>query len=702
MVKPETQPNIRRAKLIFFSVVFIVGATVTVAYPSLTPSGVALAVGQVATGDILAPRSITYESAVLTKLARQNAADSVNPVYDPPNPSVTRQQIQLARHVLDYIDNVRHDTYATDSQRIDDLRAVTALSLDDPTLASLLSVSDDAWKQVDSQVMSVVERTMQGEVRDDRIAEINANLPNLISVNIEPPQDRIITSIASNLIKPNSFYNEQRTQAARDNAAKAVPVETRNYIEGQIVVRAGQIVTDADMEALAQLKLLQPADRRVNTFASAFIAVMLLGTLGVVYLRRLHLELFHNVPRLTLLGGLFLIFLAGARVFGTVNEFQSHLYPAAAFALLAVALGGAEVSIIMAGGLAALIGLINGGSLEYAAIAAIASAAGVLSLQRAERLNAYFVAGLVIAAMNMTVGVIFLLLSGSVDPVRLLSILTAGLFSGVLAAGLAVVGLYVISTVLNLATSVRLIELSQPNQPLLQRLLREAPGTYQHSLLVANLAEVAAERIGANAELTRVAALYHDIGKIVNPHFFVENQIDGENPHEALDDPLRSAQIIIGHVSDGEKLAHQHNLPTELVDFIMQHHGTMPTLYFYHQALKRADCDESKVHKVDFCYPGPCPQTREAAILMLADASESTVRSKRPNSKAEIESIVREVISARLNSSQLDASGLTMNDIKTIEEMFVTNLQGVFHPRVAYPAAPVPSGVTVKPQEVRS
>ncbi|HVO41022.1 MAG TPA: HDIG domain-containing protein [Aggregatilineales bacterium] len=707
MVKPEQQPNIRRTKLILFGVVFILVATVTIAYPSLTSSGVVLAVGQVAPNDILAPRSITYDSAVLSHLARQSASDAVSPVYDPPNPSVSRQQIQLARRVLDYIDNVRHDSYATPAQRTADLKAIAALKLDDDTLTSLLAVSDDAWKQIDSQVISVVERIMQAEVREDRLDEIAANLPNLISVNIEPPQDHIITAIAKDLIKPNAFYNEQRTQQARDNAAKAVATETRSFVEGQIIVRAGTIVSEADMEALAQLNLLQLADRRANTFVGALVAVLIIGTLGVVYLRRLHVELFHTVPHVVLIGSIFLVTLAGARVFGAVNDFQSHLYPAAAFALVAVALAGPEVAIVMSGGLAALIGLVNGASLEFAVLTAIASTAGVLSLRRAERLNAYFVAGLVVAGTNVTGSIIFLLIQGPVDPVRLLVILTAGIFNGILAAGLAVVGLYVVSTLLNLPTSVRLIELSQPSQPLLQRLLREAPGTYQHSLLVANLAEVAAERIGAHAELVRVAALYHDVGKLVNPHFFVENQIDGQNAHNALDDPLRSAQIIIGHVCDGEKLAHQYNLPKAIIDFILQHHGTMPVLYFYREALKQVDCDETRVNKADFLYPGPRPQSRETAVLMLADASESTVRSKRPGTRQEIEAIVHEAIESRRAEGQLDESGLTMKDIKTIEEMFVANLQGVFHPRIAYPAAPVVASLGTKAlgaktREVRS
>jgi putative nucleotidyltransferase with HDIG domain len=204
-------------------------------------------------------------------------------------------------------------------------------------------------------------------------------------------------------------------------------------------------------------------------------------------------------------------------------------------------------------------------------------------------------------------------------------------------------------------------------------------------LQVANLAELAAERIGANALLTRVGALYHDIGKSMYPHFFVENQAEGVNPHDALNEPQRSAAIIIGHVIEGERLARKYRLPTALIDFISQHHGTLPVMYFYNKALEAADGDDSQVDKTAFSYPGPSPQTRETAILMLADTSESAVRAKRPRNRQEIENIIGEIIDSRVADGQLDHSHLTVDDLKIIREVFVSTLQGMFHPRIVYP-----------------
>jgi putative nucleotidyltransferase with HDIG domain len=204
---------------------------------------------------------------------------------------------------------------------------------------------------------------------------------------------------------------------------------------------------------------------------------------------------------------------------------------------------------------------------------------------------------------------------------------------------------------------------------------------------VANLAEVAAERIGANALLVRIGALYHDIGKLTAPPFFGENQPEGFNPHEQFS-PEESARIIISHVTEGERIGRQHRLPRPLIDFILQHHGTTQALFFYNQALAAADNDASRVNKAAFTYPGPRPQNRESGILMLADAAETIVRAKRTRNKQEIADIVADVINMRLSGGQLDESQLTVSDLKVIREVFMSSLQGIFHPRIVYPAAP--------------
>jgi putative nucleotidyltransferase with HDIG domain len=322
-----------------------------------------------------------------------------------------------------------------------------------------------------------------------------------------------------------------------------------------------------------------------------------------------------------------------------------------------------------------------------AAYFAIGGIVGALTMRVTERINAYFFAGLSIALANcFVVGVFNLPERLLADGTGFTSLLGYAVLNGLGAAMTALAAIFLLTFAFNLTTSVKLAELSQPNQPLLQRLLREAPGTYQHSLQVANLCEQAASAIGADAELVRIAALYHDIGKMLNPAFFVENQVDGVNPHDVLADPYRSADIIINHVVDGDRLARQYRLPARIRDFILEHHGTTRVGYFYNQAVRELD-DPDGVDEDQFRYPGPRPRSRETAILMLADASESTVRARKPGSRAEVAEIIGGLIEQRIAEKQLDHSGLTLRDLDAIHQILVELLQSVFHPRINYPAA---------------
>jgi len=215
-------------------------------------------------------------------------------------------------------------------------------------------------------------------------------------------------------------------------------------------------------------------------------------------------------------------------------------------------------------------------------------------------------------------------------------------------------------------------------------LLRKAPGTYHHTIMVANLAEQAAERIDADALLVRVGAFYHDIGKTARPYMFVENQIEGSNVHEKLD-ARTSAEIITRHVQDGLELAKRYGLPSRVRAFIPEHHGTMRASFLYQKAVQQAGGDPSKVNEQAFHYPGPKPQSKETALLMLADGCEAAVRAARPASVEEIGEIVRKVITERVTCGQLDECPLTMQDLNLIRESFTLTLQGVFHPRIQYP-----------------
>jgi putative nucleotidyltransferase with HDIG domain len=264
------------------------------------------------------------------------------------------------------------------------------------------------------------------------------------------------------------------------------------------------------------------------------------------------------------------------------------------------------------------------------------------------------------------------------------TLLAAALVSGGLSASLCFGLLLLAGSVLGITTSLQLIELSRPDHPLLQLLLRQAPGTYQHSLQVANLAEQAARAIGANTLLTRVGALYHDIGKAVRPHFFIENQVAGQNVHEQLD-PTTSASVILSHVRDGLELARKYRLPSSVQAFIPEHHGKLEAGFQLKAAVEAAGGDALRVNPEDFTYPGPRPRSRETAILMLADGVEAKARAEGPLEDAAIDRLARWVIEDRLSKGQLDRTDLTLKDIDTIRRSFVNTLRGIYHPRIRYP-----------------
>jgi cyclic-di-AMP phosphodiesterase PgpH len=641
-------------------------------------------VGAIAPRDILAPFTITYTSNILTSSRQREAADAVLNVYDQPDPNVARQQLQLLQQILAFISDVRADGFAVPAQRLADLRAISALTLDEPIIDTIASVDDATWQSISSEASTVLERVMRESIRETDLEGVIDGLAMQVSVRFNPVNANVVTALVEDLVRPNRMLNEAATEAARQAAVAAVEPETRTFVRGQVIVRAGTSVSQLDYEALDNLGLLISSDRRVQLTMRALLGALLAGGVTALYFSRFHTRLLDKRGLLWVIQAIYLLGFVGFVIFNG-TEFAITIYPAAAVPLVISGLVSTPLGLASAGLNALLYGLVANNSLEVAAVALFGGAIGALLLKSVDRLNRYFYVGLVIALVNIVVVVSFSLGQVTVDGAQLIQQIFFAILNGVVSAIAALAVLYLVTVLFNYPTSLKLVELSQPNQPLLQRLLREAPGTYQHSLQVANLAEQAASAVGANAELVRVAALYHDVGKMLNPAFFVENQVDGNNPHDSLHDPYRSADIIISHVPDGDRLARQYRLPPRIRDFIWEHHGTTQVGYFLNKAMT-ASPDTASVERDLFTYPGPKPQSRETAILMLADTSESTVRARKPANKQEIFSIVREIVESRIADGQLAESNLTLKDLEIIRSVFVEMLQGVFHPRINYPA----------------
>lgn len=667
-------------RAILSGLLFVLVVSGILVFQFLPMDRVILDEGDVSDSDIRAPHEITYVSQILTEEARARAEAAVRDIYDPPDARVARQQVTKVRQILDYVDSVRQDSYARPEQQRQWIEGIPDLSLSAAVIDQILSLPEEDWQAVRAETISVVDQAMREEIRGSQLDQARRRVSTLVGLELSEVEAGIVSDLARDLIKSNSFYNAEKTNEAKRLARESVQPVSRTIAEGEIILREGDIVTPLDVEALSALGLRQAGIEWQGVVGTVIFVLLIAIVLGL-YLFRFQQEYWVRWPRMLLLLLLLVLFILAAKLMVSDQAILSYLLPTAALSMLLTVLLGPQLAITVTVLFSMVVGFMAGGSLELAVYALVGGLIASLSLCRVERLNAFLWAGVYVALANLAVILAFRLPNQDYDAVRLLTLAGFSLVNGGLSASLTLAGFYLLGTLFNITTSLQLMELARPTHPLLRQLLLKAPGTYHHTILVSNMAEEAAGRIGADALLARVGAYYHDIGKTIRPYFFVDNQVEGVNVHERLD-PRTSAQIVISHVKDGLDLAKRHRLPRKIRDFIPQHHGTSLATYFYQQA-RESEGDE--VNEEDFRYPGPKPQTKETAIVMLADICEAAVRAERPASIEEIEELVREIIGSKVLAGQLDECDLTLRDLDEIRNAFVNILQGVFHPRIKYP-----------------
>ncbi|HEY74852.1 MAG TPA: HDIG domain-containing protein [Thermoflexia bacterium] len=662
-----------------------VAATLILAFPLLPSRRLVLEVGDVAPRDIRSPRQISFASAILTAEEQRRAAEAVQPVYTPPDAELAREQLERARQIMDYLTSVRADPFATPAQKRAWVLAVPELSSLPPADAdALLALSDESWGRVQLEVLDTIGEVMRQGVREDQLEAAREKVSSLVGLDLSAEESRVTVALAQRLIVPNSFYDAAATEAARDQAREEVGPALRSIKAGEVIVREGELVTPLDLEALQILGLQQPRTNWADVIGNGLLALLGILILGV-YLARFQPDVLREGRKILLLFLLLVLFLLLARLLVPDRTVLRYLFPAPALGMLITATLGPQTSVIVSILMGGAVGLISDGSLELTMYAVVGGLTATLALRRVDRLSVLFRSALFVSLAHLTV------LLGSYLPLEERDLLEIGLrmlvaaTNGLVSASMALGGLFIIGPLFDIITTFRLIELSRPDHPLLRRLLQEAPGTYHHSLMVANLAEQAAELIGADPLLTRVGAYYHDIGKITRPYFFIENQMRGVNPHTRLD-PYTSAEIITGHVQDGLDLARRYRLPARVRAFIPEHHGTRRASFQYERALELVG-DPELVNEADFHHKGPKPQSKETALVMLADSCEATVRARQPETPEELAAIVDEVFEQVLKSGQLDECPITMRELKRVRDSFVSTLKGIFHPRIQYPEA---------------
>ncbi|MEN9933462.1 MAG: hypothetical protein RLZZ387_41 [Chloroflexota bacterium] len=663
------------------------------------PSTPGLQPGQPSTVSIQANRSLSYVSEWRTEQERARAESAADTVVYARDPSIPIEQRAQLAGLLQTIDQIRADPTLSSAEEREKLTSLPNSTLViSPELAGQISRLDDSqWETIQRQSLSLYDRALSENryaLNDQAVAELRSlSLPYWASLNASREERDLIVLLSSSFLRVNLVRDDAATAARKQAARDAVePVEV-TILEGESIVRQGDVVTPDIQEKLEALDELQTETNWQGVAARGVLAALVAIVFGL-YLARCQQEVAASARATLVVVGMVALTALAARLTTPLGANWALAFPLAAVALLLAALFDSGLALVTSALLCLLTAYLGDGQLGPALAQLLGCAAGIFVVGRGERSLTFVAAGLAVMVVNgLTQLGLYLATVDVLVPGPLIQLSVFSAMNGALSAILAL-GLYnPVAHLAGIVTPIRLMELAHPAQPLLRKLIREAPGTYYHSVAVGNLAESAAEAIGADALLLRVASYYHDIGKTVRPYFFTDNQSDRENVHDDLD-PQISADIIADHVREGEKLARSAGLPHQIVDFIPTHHGTSVIKHFYQRALQQHDTVEVE----DFRYPGPRPRTREQAIMMLADSVEATVRSKVQNGKVlytrgdrassngaqTIEDLVGSIIDERIRSGQLDECQLTIKDIAAIRRAFVTTLQGIYHPRVDY------------------
>ena len=667
-----------------------------------------IVVGSPSPVSVQAPRQVTFVSDVLTAQAQESAAadpDLIQASIDPY--LLLNQRVQLV-NLLDNIEKIRTNGESW-KNRMQMIEAIdTTLDVDlisRPIAQQLTDLSVADWEKLRTQILVIYDRSL-----NDVGNRIDARSMQLLTESIIPsyisntPSDRgaLILRFITPFIQINVAVDKARTQQAQITArAKVAPV-TVAIQQGENIVRAGDVVTPVILEKLTALGVLS---LRV-TWYEILGQILMAGVLAVVFAASLwHVDR-NAATRATELWALVILMVLAVvltRIGAGVAPMLVVASPLVMAALLVSTFYGLRSALLVTITVGFAVFLIGKGSLALGLPPFMAAIVGSIMTRRVDRSLAFVVAGGVAMLTSMVTALgVLLMIERQTDWNAIWPLLAISGGGALLSALLALSLCGIFGTLAGMVSGLQLLELAHPAQPLLQRLVREAPGTYYHSVAVGNLAESAAEAINADGLLLRVASYYHDIGKIEHPFYFTDNQSDGVNLHDSLP-PHKSAQIIIDHVRNGIVMARTAHLPVKLIDFIATHHGTSVVRYFYNKALEADDSTDI----ADFTYPGPIPTSREQVIMMLADSVEATVRSKVQSGAVAskigegqtIDALVTSIIDDRIQNGQLADAQVTLDDITRIREAFITTLKGIYHPRVDYsPAKKIVGEPVVEPQ----
>lgn len=678
--------------LIFFTFAILVF------YSKSTPSQLNMRADEVATRTIQSTVTAVVIDEKQTDEAKRLAGQRVQKVYQENKyaPTNTRNDINS------FYTNINTILTATDdSERKSKLASLLETSNKSEKVKlqySFLELAQYAldrpagdFEQIRKASLDVAEAIMSNPIKEDTMDSAYTQAEQEIEKYAYAPAARDIIKIAViNNLRPTLLYDREATEKAVTEAMNTVQPVQKTIKVGEVIVREGERVTQEQISVLEQLGLQRNKNYPL-TVAGYGVFTILAFWLLIEYLRRYNREIYNDDRLLIMIGIIFILILVLARLSNIIrisdqpdiNVLRGFLAPVAAGSMLVAILLDNRLAYFFTMLMAVFTGLLNDGNhLAYTVVAFAGGIVGIFRVHRLTQMSDLAKSGLYIALINIFAIFNMALIDGQLTIDYAITGAVIGAVNGMLSSVLMIGSLTLLESAFSITSMLRLLELSNPNHELLRKLLIEAPGTYHHSLMVGNLAEASAESIGANPLLVRVGAYYHDIGKVKRPEYFSENQRSFENPHEKIA-PALSALIITSHVRDGVDIAREARLPQAIIDFIEQHHGTSLAKYFYTRALE--EDREGNLSEESFRYEGPKPQSKEVALVMLADIVESGVRSLQDPTPARIRNRVRMLIKDKFDDGQLESCDLTFRDLDIIRDSFCKILEGIYHKRIEYP-----------------
>ncbi|MDT9025468.1 HD family phosphohydrolase [Rossellomorea yichunensis] len=562
-------------------------------------------------------------------------------------------------------------------------------SLSDDVLKILLVASEDDLSRLETIVSTQMKIIMENGVKEEELNEAKLNLEQRITnYSFEGDLSTAAVKLGKVALEPTLYYDAEKTDELKKLAE--ANVQKVEIIEGGVIVEDGELITSKKYSILKSLGMVE------NTFSfrpyiglALFVLVVISSLYYFFYTLEVTEERKQNYLILTSI--VFVISLLIMKIVGLIEQLEindiAFIFPAAFTGMILRILLNERIAMMMVFILSACSSIVFhqqfSGSIdiEIAIYTLFSGVSGILFLVSRNQRSNILRAGIYVALVNILILGFLILLSGTTySNSEYVYYLVFALVSGISSSILTIGFLPFFEAGFGILSSMRLVELSSPTQPLLKKLLTDAPGTYHHSVMVANLAESACESIGANGLLARVGCYYHDVGKSKRPHFFIENQLNMENPHDRVS-PETSRDVIISHASDGADMLRKHKLPKEIVDIAEQHHGTTLLKFFYYKAQEQG----KDVKEEDYRYPGPKPQTREAAIISIADSVEAAVRSKKSPTQGEIQQLVHSIVQDRLQDGQFNECDISLKQLETVKKSLCETLNGIFHPRIEYP-----------------